>query len=73
MNSEVISICRAVVGYKTRKEFAKALGLHPSTVARWETGKRGISKINRSKVMDLLSASNLELEDIFLIEKLMDK
>jgi DNA-binding transcriptional regulator YiaG len=54
MSPDELKRARTVLGL-TQKRLAAKLGMHPITVARWESGARGISERIAKRVQRLLS------------------
>ncbi|MBM7572922.1 helix-turn-helix domain-containing protein [Aquibacillus albus] len=71
MDNDLLMYCRIISGFKTRKEFAEALGVHPSSVTtRWETGTVPINERWKSKVFQLLASKGIGQEEIDLLSEL---
>ncbi|PAE06402.1 hypothetical protein CHI12_16640 [Terribacillus saccharophilus] len=65
--------CRIIAGFKTRKAFAESLGVHPSSITRWESGKVPINKRWKSKVIEVLAEAGLTQDEIYLLSELKNK
>lgn len=70
MDRELLTSCIVVAGFKTRKEFAKALNVHPATITKWINGTNRINKKWKEKVIQALSERNLSQEDIYVLSQL---
>jgi DNA-binding transcriptional regulator YdaS (Cro superfamily) len=55
-----------------RQDFAKRVGVSPSTVSHWTEGKARISPTHMATVMDVLGISQKDFEPPAISEMLMD-
>jgi len=68
MNQNFLKVSRFLIGL-SQGELAKELGITQQAVSKMELGRMGISEKTKDKVYQVLSAKNLDLDEIFLLEK----
>lgn len=54
---ETLRALRRRVGFRTQRQFAEAVGVHPVTVAKWETGTKTTRMLPAAANMRLVIAA----------------